>query len=105
MEIEYFIDPKNWESEFEKWRQNMWSFIDAIGLPRNLVSENEISEQDRAFYSKRTIDFEFDFPFGRSELYGLAYRTDYDLGRHMEASGVSLEYVDEEEDKEIDMFI
>jgi glycyl-tRNA synthetase len=96
MEIEYFIDPKTWQEEFEKWRNNLWDFIDAIGLPREKVHELEISDEDRAFYSKRTIDFEFDFPFGRKELYGLAYRTDYDLDRHSKASGEKMDYLNEE---------
>ncbi len=96
MEIEYFIDPKNWELEFENWRKSIWEFADAVGLPRENVHELEIPDADRAFYSKRTIDFEFDFPFGKKELYGLAYRTDYDLGRHSKASGEKMEYLNEE---------
>lgn len=55
-----------------------------------------MADGDRAHYSKRTIDFEFDFPFGRKELYGLAYRTDFDLKAHSEASKVDLNYFDEE---------
>ena len=54
-----------------------------------------MSDEERAFYSKRTIDFLYDFPFGRKELYGLAYRTDYDLSRHAEYSKVKLDYLDE----------
>jgi glycyl-tRNA synthetase len=74
----------------------MLAWIKEIGLKSEHVHEQEIPDTDRAFYSKRTIDFEFDFPFGRNELYGLAYRTDYDLGRHGQASGVDLSYLDEE---------
>jgi glycyl-tRNA synthetase len=96
MEIEYFINPRDWEKEFENWRKELWNFIDEIGLPREKVHELEISEQDRAFYSKRTIDFEFDFPFGKKELYGLAYRTNYDLSKHAESSSQKLDYLDEE---------
>jgi len=55
-----------------------------------------VSDGERAHYSKRTIDFEYDFPFGRKELYGLAYRTDFDLSAHTKASGVDLSYLDEE---------
>lgn len=58
--------------------------------------ELEVSDSDRAFYSKRTIDFEFDFPFGRKELYGLAYRTDYDLSAHMKGSNQNLAMADRE---------
>jgi glycyl-tRNA synthetase len=74
----------------------MIKWCEIIGLQKEHVHEHEIADADRAFYSKRTIDFEFDFPFGQSELYGLAYRTDYDLGRHMTSSGVTMEYLDEE---------
>jgi glycyl-tRNA synthetase len=60
-----------------------------------MVHELEVEGEDRAHYSERTIDFEFDYPFGRKELYGLAYRTNYDLSKHSEHSGVKLEYFDE----------
>lgn len=83
MEIEYFIVEKNWKESFEMWRKEMWSWIkDDLGLSEENVHENEIEESERAFYSKRTIDFEYDYPFGRKELYGLAYRTDFDLKNH-----------------------
>jgi len=55
---------------------------------------HEIDEKERAFYSKRTVDFEYMYPFGQKELYGLAYRTDYDLSQHQKFSGQSLEYTD-----------
>lgn len=96
MEIEYFVNPKNWEDTFRNFVNEMHAFIKDVGIDSAKVFENEISENDRAFYSKRTIDFEFDFPFGRKELYGLAYRTDYDLKRHSEYSKVDLSYYDEE---------
>ncbi len=96
MEIEYFIDPKDWEERFEHWRKEMWKYIDAIGLSREHVHELEVADEDRAHYSKRTIDFEYDFPFGKKELYGLAYRTDFDLRSHQEGSKTDLTYFDEE---------
>ena len=95
MEIEYFVRKENWEDSFETWRKEMHEWIEEIGLSKKLVHELEVSEEDRAHYSKRTIDFEFDFPFGRKELYGLAYRTDFDLRNHAASSGVDLEYFDE----------
>lgn len=95
MEVEYFVDPSEWEKHFEMWRETMHDWIELIGLKKENVHEREVEESDRAHYSKRTIDFEYDFPFGRKELYGLAYRTDYDLRRHMEASKVNLEFFDE----------
>lgn len=92
MEIEYFVYPDNWEEAFEHWRQAVWKWTEALGLPSESVHELEVPENDRAHYSKRTIDFEFDFPIGREELLGLAYRTDFDLGNIQRASGKSMEY-------------
>lgn len=96
MEIEYFVRPGTWEIHFELWRKNMWNFIEALGLDKDHVHELEVADGDRAHYSKCTIDFEYDYPFGRKELYGLAYRTDFDLKSHQEGSKQNLEYFDEE---------
>lgn len=96
MEIEYFVRPTEWEAAFEAWRAGMHAFASAIGLPESSVHELEVPAEDRAHYSSRTIDFEFDYPFGRKELWGLAYRGDFDLSAHQKASGVSLDYLDEE---------
>lgn len=95
MEVEYFVHPSDWENRFEMWRQITWQFIEVIGLDKNKVHELEVGDGDRAHYSKRTIDFEFDYPFGTKELYGLAYRTDYDLSKHQEFSTKDLTYFDE----------
>ncbi|NTW61590.1 glycine--tRNA ligase [Candidatus Saccharibacteria bacterium] len=92
MEIEYFVHPEKWEESFEMWRQLVWKWCEAIGLPSSSVHELEVPAEDRAHYSKRTIDFEFDFPIGREELLGLAYRTDFDLGNIQRVSGKSMEY-------------
>ncbi len=94
MEIEYFIREKKWEESFEHWRKETKNFFETVGLPSDMLYEHEIPEEGRAHYSKRTIDFEFQYPFGRKELSGLAYRTDYDLGKHREFSGMALEYTD-----------
>lgn len=99
MEIEYLVNPEGWKDSFEHYRLEMLDYTKLIGLKPEHVYELEVSDEDRAFYSKRTIDFEFEFPFGREELYGLAYRTDYDLKKHSEASGVELSYLDEEAKK------
>jgi len=96
MEVEYFVREAEWEEHFENWRKVMHLWIDLIGLSKKNVHELEVPDSDRAHYSKRTIDFEYDFPFGRKELYGLAYRTDYDLKKHQEASKVKLEYLDDD---------
>ncbi len=96
MEIEYFMRSPDWEGSFEEWRGEVFRFIDASGIDRSLVHELEVAPEDRAHYSQRTIDFEFDFPFGRKELFGLAYRGDFDLSAHASASGVDLSYLDEQ---------
>ena len=94
MEFEYFVREAEWEKYFEFWRKEMWAWIEEVGIDKNKTHELEVPEGDRAHYSKRTIDFEFEYPFGKKELYGLAYRGDYDLKRHMEHSGVDLNYTD-----------
>ncbi len=99
MEFEYFIREEEWQEIFEMWRTEMWRWIELVGIKKELVSELEVAPEDRAHYSKRTIDFEFEFPFGKKELYGLAYRTDYDLRAHMSASGVDLQYFDQEKNE------
>ena len=101
MEIEYLIKPEDWKETFEHFRKEVLDFTKEVGMKPEHVHELEVSDADRAFYSKRTIDFEFDFPFGRKELYGLAYRTDYDLGRHSKESGIDLIYLDEEKKEKL----
>src|SRR3989344_4015918 len=93
MEIEYFVRPDEWERWFVTWREEVFMFFDSVGITRDSIHESEIGHGDRAHYSKRTIDFEFDFPFGRKELCGLAYRTDFDLKAHAKTSGVELSVV------------
>ena len=93
MEIEYFVHPDKWEEAFEEWRVGVKTFFKKIGLPDEMIHEHEIEKDDRAHYSKRTIDFEFDFPFGQKELTGLAYRGDYDLSNHQKVSGKSMAYL------------
>lgn len=92
MEIEYFVNPNDWEAEFEKWRVAVHAWLDALGLSKDKVHELNVEGDDLAHYSKRTIDFEYDFPIGREELLGLAYRTDFDLGNIQRVSGKSMEY-------------
>ena len=94
MEIEYFVHPNDWERAFEEWRQAFWDFLTSLGLPKEAIHELEVPEADRAHYSKRTIDFEFDYPgLGREELMGLAYRTDFDLNNIERVSGKKMEYL------------
>ncbi|MCB9819485.1 glycine--tRNA ligase [Candidatus Nomurabacteria bacterium] len=100
MEIEYFIREEEWKEQFEIWREEIWKWFDHIGLKRENVRELEVPENDLAHYSKRTVDFEFNFAGkGFDELAGFAYRTNHDLKSHMEASGTSLEYVEPDGNK------
>jgi len=92
MEVEYFVHPDNWETSFELWLKRTHEWCRALGLPDESVHELEVPETDRAHYSRRTVDFEFDFPIGREELSGLAYRTDFDLKNIERVSGKSMEY-------------
>ncbi|MFA5933802.1 MAG: glycine--tRNA ligase [Candidatus Paceibacterota bacterium] len=101
MEIEYFLKESDWEKYFEYFRDEMLEWINDVGIDMGKVHEVEVTADDRAHYSKRTIDFEFEFPFGQKELYGLAYRTNYDLTKHSEVSGVELSYLDEESGEKI----
>jgi len=86
MEIEYFIpaptNDKEWEEPFGAWVKEMHAWIKAVGINSNNVHEFDVPKDELAHYSKKTVDFQFDFPFGKDELYGLAYRTDFDLKNH-----------------------
>ena len=95
MEIEYFIRPQEWETHFNHWEGELKRWIELVGIDIEKVHFVEVPETERAHYSKKTIDIEFDFPFGRKELYGLAYRGDFDLSNHQKGSGKSLGYYDE----------
>lgn len=92
MEVEYFINPETWEVEFDKWVQDIRAFLSDLGLSNESYTEVEVPENDRAHYSKRTIDFEYEFPHGSDELLGLAYRTDFDLKNIQDNSGKNVEY-------------
>ena len=95
MEIEYFVNPSTWEDNFEKLLANVHDFLEnKMNLPKESIHELEVEPEDRAHYSKRTVDVEFDYPIGREELMGIAYRTDFDLGNIQRESGKNMEYRD-----------
>ena len=96
MEFEYFIRENDWSDSFEYWRKEMHAWFGDLGFKAEDVKEVEVPAEDRAHYSKRTMDFYFNFPTGFKELSGIAYRTDHDLKGHTAASGVDLSYFDEE---------
>lgn len=95
MEIEYFVRPDEWKKYFEYWKDEMLEWMEEVGLDMKKVHDVEVKDEDRAHYSERTIDFEFEYPFGQKELYGLAYRGDYDLSRHTEGAKEKLQFVDQ----------
>jgi len=101
MELEYFCRPEQGMGLLEYWKEERLKFYENIGLERAKLHVLNVPDAERAFYSKGTYDIEYDFPFGRQELEGVAYRTDYDLSQHQKASGKSLEYFDEETKEKI----
>ncbi len=95
MEIEYFVAPGAWEENFEKMRKLQHDFLENVMmLPADKIHELEVPEEDRAHYSKRTIDYMYGYPNGEEELMGLAYRTDFDLSNIQRESGKNMEYRD-----------
>ncbi|MBI2033803.1 MAG: glycine--tRNA ligase [Candidatus Liptonbacteria bacterium] len=94
MEIEYFIREKEWQKYFDYWQEEILKWIESVGINKKRVHLVEVKERERAHYSKRSVDFEYEFPFGQAELYGLAYRGDFDLKNHEKYSGTSLKYRD-----------
>ncbi len=96
MEIEYFCHPDDGMRLTDEWLEARLSFYEEIGIPREKLHILDVPDGERAFYSKKTYDIEYEFPFGIQELEGVAYRTDYDLGVHQKGAGKPLEYFDEE---------
>ncbi len=95
MEIEYFISPKaDWKKIFKDWAESTQEWLGAIINNINKVSSYEHPQEKLSHYSQKTVDIEYEFPFGKKELYGLAYRTDYDLSQHQKFSGNDLAYRD-----------
>jgi glycyl-tRNA synthetase len=96
MEVEFFVKPETGKEWLDQWLKDRLAWYESIGIPRSKIHVLDVPEADRAFYSKGTYDLEYEFPFGIQELEGIAYRTDYDLTQHQNASGKPLEYFDEE---------
>lgn len=103
-EIEFFFDPEksDWEKLFNDWKDSMWNFaVSELGVRAENLRWRPHTDEERSFYSKKTEDLEYNFPFGFKELWGLAYRTDYDLTQHSKHSGKDLSVVDPETGKKI----
>lgn len=96
-EIEYFFNPNQteWQPLMEGWKEAMFRFVNqTLGIKAENLRWRQHTDKERSHYSKDTYDLDYQFPFGWKELWGVAYRTDYDLKQHMEHSGQSLEYID-----------
>ena len=101
MEIEYFCRPEEKDQLWSDWVGAVRDFLSVVGVDHQSVKEVEVPASERAHYSRRTIDFEFVFPFGQRELCGLADRGDFDLANHQRASGKNLEYIDKNDQARI----
>jgi glycyl-tRNA synthetase len=93
-EFEYFVKPEDWEKHFEYWKNEMYQFSLSLGLPAKKLRWRAHTKEELSHYSSRTEDLEYEFPWGFKEMFGLAYRTDFDLKNHIEKSGVDLRYTD-----------
>lgn len=95
MEIEYFIHEDDWHESFEQWLEDQKQFLLSLGVDEAHLKAREHTAEELSHYSRRTVDYEYLFPFGWKELTGLAYRYDFDLARHQEVSGVDMSYFDQ----------
>jgi glycyl-tRNA synthetase len=103
-EIEYFFDPETQDANilFDSWKDSMWEFLTKrLGIREEKLRFRVHTDDERSFYSTRTEDLEYEFPFGFKELWGLAYRTDYDLKQHSKHSGKDLYITDPKTQKKI----
>ena len=91
-ELEYFVDPKEATKLFKEWTKSRLDWYVSLGIDKKKIRLEAHSKKDLAHYAKAVTDVEYNFPFGWSELEGIANRGDYDLKQHQEASGKSLEY-------------
>ena len=96
MELEFFCKPGTDLEWFDYWRSYCKNFLLSLGLKEENIRLRDHDKEELCFYSKATTDFEYLFPFGWGELWGVADRTDYDLTQHINTSGKSLEYFDPE---------
>ena len=96
MELEFFCKPNTDLEWFGYWKSFCMDFLKSLGLNDKNLRFRDHTKEELAFYSKATTDIEFLFPMGWGELWGIADRTDYDLGVHQEKSGVDLRYLDSE---------
>lgn len=94
MELEFFCEPDTDLEWFVYWKEYCRSFLEGLGMNMEKLRLRDHAPEELSFYSRATTDFEYLFPFGWGELWGIADRTDYDLTKHQETSGQNLEYID-----------
>lgn len=94
MELEYFIHPDTWEEQFDRLQKLAHAWFERAGLKPSDIHELDVPAADRAHYSKKSIDFEYAYPFGIKEIGAIAYRTNFDLSNHMRESGTDMNYLD-----------
>lgn len=99
MEFEYFIRESEWEEKYEFWKAEMWKWALNLGIAEKNLQWREHGAHERSHYSKRTMDIEYRYPFGFKEMFGIAYRTDFDLSNHAKNSGEELQYFDQKTGK------
>jgi len=100
MEIEYFIHPEaKWEEIFDGWLESQEEFARELGIINENMRRYEHAQEKLSHYSRKTVDIEYNFPFGFSELFGLAHRGEFDLSQHSKYSQEKLEYFDQKENK------
>ena len=93
-ELEYFVRPTEWERNFDYWKEQMSKFAAALGMDQDHLRWRSHTKEELSHYSSRTEDLEYKFPWGFKEMWGLAYRTDFDLKNHAAKSGVDLSFTD-----------
>jgi glycyl-tRNA synthetase len=95
-EFEYFFDPneQSWQEYFSYWKEKMFEWITGLGVSEDCLRWRVHTDDERSHYSQCTEDLDYHFSMGYKELFGLAYRTNYDLKNHMDQSGVDLQYTD-----------
>ena len=97
MEIEYFVEPGTAEKYFDVWKDAVWNWYTGLGIAKDKLRIREHDKDELSHYSSRTIDIEYQFPWGFGELFGLANRGNFDLSQHEKFSGQELKYTDPDE--------
>lgn len=105
MEIEYFVRPEHADEEFKNFKQRCYDWFLKVGVDESRLSWLDVPEEERAHYSAATFDLEFDYSFGKKEMFGIANRTDFDLTAHSDKSGKDLTYFDQENNERFTPYV